>query len=229
MSQQFLERKALLAGMIAGLQAGKVCIRWRFMEILKCLCERWHRQLFKDVRRQQLLGRAGAHLLQRLQYQSAQPSLLHALRDGVNRRQAIADRYVLVGTQQSVLGVDHLDAGRPMPHVTETYNLAAFTKLRLLLSGEVEKSQGHLTAAVRDSHQQLTSAPEGDLGEQNFAADKAALSGNGATNRRQTGSVLVPEGQQWILLENSHHFCLVHFHPLSVEWDETRNATVIVK
>ncbi len=103
------------------------------------------------------------HGAQRLLGQVAQPPLLHALGGGVDRGQRIAHRRSLCFAQDSVFGMDHLKARRAAPDLPEAADVHAGLKLRLLLPRKVKEAQGELAAAVTDTHQQVSPAPERDF------------------------------------------------------------------
>ena len=196
MRQQLLEREPLLAGMLSLEELFDVGIGWRPVQETDCVGERGHAEFLRDLCRQQFFRRFFLHREQRLVSQVPQPALLHTFGCRIDRCERVGHRRFLLGPQQAVLGVNHLETGAAPAHFAEAAYLYAWLELGLLLAGEVEEPERQLASAVANAYEQVATSAIGDFGQQDFAGHEAAGPGDECAYPDELGTILVTERQQ---------------------------------
>ncbi len=193
--EQLLERESPLRGMAAGREHVEARIGRRAMHVLQRFVQARKSQLVHDFARQEVGQLAVAHGGERLRGEVAQPSLLHALGDGIDRRQHVLDRLRVRRVRVLVLGVHDLRPVLAAPHLAEAAQARAAHELLLLRAAEMEEAQRQETGAVGEPHQQRAPAAEHDLGELDRALDRGAHAGTQRADRHDVRAVLVARRQ----------------------------------
>ena len=125
--------------------------------------------------------------------QPPQHRLRQAVDRGVDRREAIGQRVALVHLAQ--LGVHHLVAKKPAPHLAQRTHAAAFGQRLLGIGVEVDEAQHQLAAFVFDVRHQLAARPELHLAVGDLAFHQYRLAVRRLQYRVEVGFVLVAQRQ----------------------------------
>ena len=196
MREQLLKGKASLAGMRARYQFLRIRIRRWTVQVLDCIGERWHAELFRDRGGQQLCRRHRTHASQCLVGEIAQATLLHTLGGRVYRCQRVGACSRLVLPYNTILGMDHFETGLAAAHFAKTGEVYTGLELRLLLPGEMKKSQGKLPAAIADADQQIATTAKQRFGKQHLTCDQATGARLQRTQAHELRSIFVTQRQQ---------------------------------
>jgi hypothetical protein len=145
---------------------------------------------------QPVLCAGGVRLVERHTDEQAQPRLGHSFGPGINRRQMILGRTLGMRIDPPIFRVHDFQARGTATRLAEAANARAARETVLLLRGEMEKTQSQKAGAVADFAQHLPPAAKYDLGEQDLALHRAALSGAKLSQRHHARAIFVTQGQE---------------------------------
>ncbi len=185
--------------MHAGEQQRRRCVARRRVQIAqgfgegrpRLTRERPRRELGREI----VVERLAVEHDERALDQPAHRLLVQPFGGRIDRRQTVA-RLGVIGAHGAMLGVDHLEPGRPGPHLAVATHAPATLERLLLRAIEVEEPQRDGAGAVGEPAQQRSPAPYGDLAELDDALDENLVADRETADRTQGRAVLVPLRQQ---------------------------------
>ena len=139
--QQFLECQTALRRMPISHQQIHGRIGGRPVNVQQRIAQRGQARIGEQRRRQPILGILGAGLVQRQFDQQAQPSLGHAFRHRIDRREMFLGRLGRVRIHAPVFRMHELQTLGTAPRLAETTHAGAARQALLLLRREIKKSQ----------------------------------------------------------------------------------------
>ena len=191
MGEQLLEGEPSLCGMPAFFEFVKLCVRWRAMQELKRFAQRGELQFVADFPGQPVRQLAVADRGERLRGEVAQPSLLDALGDRIDRREYALNCLRVGRIRVLVFGVDNFGPVLAAAHLAEAAKPRAAHELLLLRAAEMEEAQRQESRAVGEAHEQRAAPAEHDFRQLDRAFNRGARARPQRADRHDVSAILV--------------------------------------